>query len=100
MSLFHDTGQPLPDNAHCYRKIGPFARHLIPAPLLSSHSLKHDCWAILTVRSGDIGFVWEDGTAPRALTKGDAIVIPPSVPHHLEVDKDVEIEIAFYNRKA
>ncbi len=97
MSLFHDTGKPLPENANCYRSIGPFARHLIPAPLLSSHNLKHNCWAILTVHSGDIDFVWDDGTAPRALTQGDAIVIPPEVMHHLKAEKDVEIEIAFYN---
>ena len=89
-------GPPLPCGARAYRRIGPFGSDAIPAGLLRCHNLKAGTWGLLSVLAGSIRFHWDDETGGARLLKiGDTILIPPGVPHHLERQGSVTIEIAF-----
>ena len=89
-----------PATVEAYRTIGPFNAARLPAGLRQEHRLKEGTWARLTVLSGRIGFAWDDDTADAGeaavLEQGESIDVPPTVPHHLEVESgDFSIEIAF-----
>lgn len=87
----------LPPGAACYRHLGPFDERTIPRGLLSEHRLKPDVWGILTIEAGTIMFVWDDDVQDRsALVVGDQLIVPPRVPHHLEIVGLVSLSLAFY----
>lgn len=97
-SLHIERGPELPADARRYREIGPFDADAIPAGLFRLHRLKAGAWGIVTILSGGIRFVWDDpegGT--RDLVAGDAILVPPEVPHHLERTGPVELSISFWS---
>ncbi|WP_324261473.1 DUF1971 domain-containing protein [Altererythrobacter sp. H2] len=103
MSVQHDAGShsrfSLPPEAEVYRRIGPFDRGSLPKGLLREHSLKDGTWAQVTVLSGAVAFLWDDAGndgAGSVLERGQAITVPPLVPHHLEPkDQDFLIAIDF-----
>lgn len=91
-----DRGPALPAGARAYRRIGPFGADDIPAGLLRRHDLKEGAWGLLTVLAGSIRFRWDDEEGgSRVLKAGDTVLIPPCVPHHLEREGAVTIEIDF-----
>lgn len=92
-----DRGPTLPKDARTYRCIGPFDADAIPAGLLRRHDLKPGVWGVLTIGAGRIRFCWDDDAGgSRLLAPGDAMLIPPTVPHHLERDGSVRLSIAFH----
>lgn len=92
-----DRDPPLPAGAKSYRRIGPFDADAIPAGLLRRHDLKPGVWGVLTIAAGRIRFCWDDDRGgSRLLAPGDAMLIPPTVPHHLERDGRVSLSIAFH----
>lgn len=105
------TGKPheydrfsLPPEAKAYRTIGPFRSDSLPKGLLREHRLKAGTWGRLRVLSGEIRFVWDDeGQAQDGFVVADTapVIIPPAVPHHLELRKgDVLLEIDFLEAAA
>ena len=87
----------LPAGAVNYRSIGPFNRDTIPAGLLKRHNLKEGTWGVVTVLSGEIDYAWDDGEGGcTRLDAGQAIEVPPLVPHHLELLGDVTLAIGFW----
>ncbi len=70
-----------------YRSLGPFDAATLPQGLLREHRLKAGSWARLTVLSGAIDFHWDDGSerAPEHLEAEGSLLVPPQVPHHLEI---------------
>ena len=89
----------LPAGLQAYRSIGPFVADSLPKGLLHEHTLKAGTWARLSVHSGKIRFVWDDADyqgETEILPAGAMIVIPPTVPHHLEkTDCDFELTVQF-----
>ena len=99
--MIAERGPPLPEDARPYRRIGPFEAESIPAGLLRRHDLKPDVWGELTIAAGRIRFCWDDETGgERLLVAGDVVLVPPRVPHHLEIDGPVTLSIAFHAAKA
>lgn len=95
--MIADRGPALPALAVPYRTIGPFEADTIPAGLLRRHDLKPGVWAVLTVVFGTIRFCWDDEAGgERELVAGEAILVPPRVPHHLERRGPVTLDIAFH----
>lgn len=91
-----ERGPPLPSDARAYWRIGPLDADAIPAGLLRRHDLKDGAWGLLSIIAGSIRFHWDDDQGgSRLLKSGDTMLIPPRVPHHLERQKSVTIEIAF-----
>ena len=88
-----------PKSVKTYRELGPFDAASLPAGLLREHRTKQGTWARLSVRSGEIGFVWDDReSAPDTviLGRGDIIDVPPGVPHHLDVQRsEFSVKIEF-----
>ena len=98
MAAFADRGPPLPSDAQVYRRLGPFDVETIPAGLWRRHDLKAGVWGLLSVEAGSIRFCWDDvqgGT--RILSTGDVLLVPPTVPHHLEREGAVTISLAFHS---
>lgn len=81
------------------RRIGPFDADTLPRGLLGEHRLKPDRWGQVVVRKGRVRLVWEDASQPaQDLVAPVQVMIPPQVPHHLELLGDVELAIAFLER--
>lgn len=95
--MIADRGPPLPEDARCYRRIGPFEADTIPAGLLRRHDLKPGVWGTLHIVAGSIHFCWDDDVGGRRLLgAGDTMLVPPAVPHHLETEWPVTLTIAFH----
>lgn len=89
----------LPADVACYRRIGPFDQASLPAGLLSEHRLKHDVWGVLTLVEGSTGLVWDDSEGGQIdLVAPAGLVIPPDVPHHVDVHGPFVLEIEFHRR--
>lgn len=96
--LIAERGPALPASAACYRTIGPFNRDTIPAGLLRRHDLKPGTWGVVTIRTGSIGFAWDDAAGGTTrLDAGQAILVPPTVPHHLVPEGEVTLDIGFWS---
>lgn len=86
----------LPPALEVYRRIGPFDADSLPKGLLGEHRLKQGSWGRLTVLSGSVIFQWDEGARERRiLSEGEALMIPPEAPHHLELGGPVELAIEF-----
>ncbi len=70
----------------------------MPAGLLGQHRVAKNTWAILTVHTGALDFVFDEpGPAERFhLEAGQTHVIPPRRLHHLEIDGAVTFDVSFY----
>ncbi len=78
------------------REIGPFDAQTLPRGLLAEHRLKPGRWGRLTLRSGCVTLVWDDGAGEREMLTAPAeAMIPPERPHHLEPDGDFALTITF-----
>lgn len=92
-----ERGPALPPDARCYRRIGPFDAPSIPTGLLRQHDLKPGVWGLLAIETGSILFRWDDPQGgERRLAAGDTMLVPPTVPHHLEIAGPVTLSIAFH----
>ncbi|HMO75216.1 MAG TPA: DUF1971 domain-containing protein [Sphingopyxis sp.] len=99
--MITDRGPPLPESASCYRRIGPFEADTIPAGLLRRHDLKSGVWGLLHIVAGAVRFRWDDAAGgSRLLVAGDTMLVPPTVPHHLETGGPVTLTIAFHAPEA
>lgn len=90
----------LPSTAKAYRTIGPFGGDSLPKGLLREHRLKEGTWGRLRALSGAIRFVWDDEELEQrgfTVAEGATVIIPPTVPHHLELlgDDGLQLEIDF-----
>lgn len=95
----NSIGRPgvVPPGASCYRRIGPFDQHSLPAGLLREHRLKEDVWGVVTMLSGSIQFIWDDAAGGAVeLATPDSLVIPPDAPHHVAATGPFVLEIEFY----
>ncbi len=87
---------PLPDDAQVYRSIGPFDAQSVPRGLLGKHDLKPGAWARLCVTAGSVIFVWDDSAGGSdLLTAGVEMIVPPCIPHHLDLCGPLEFTIHF-----
>lgn len=91
-----DREPALPAEAQAYRHLGPFDADAIPKGLWGRHALKDGVWGMLSIEAGSIGFRWDDAQGGgRLLSAGDVLLIPPTVPHHLDHQGPVTITLAF-----
>lgn len=70
-----------------------------PAGLLSGHRVADGVWGRLIVRTGAVGFVFED--APDITVQvgaGDSVVIPPARYHHVVLQGPATFAVEFYRR--
>lgn len=85
-----------PEAALVYKTVGPFRGAEIPKGLLSEHRLKEDVWGRVTVVEGQLLFVWDDAQGGTAALESPAqMIVPPTVPHHLEQIETAVITVDF-----
>lgn len=86
----------LPEAAVIYRSIGPFDAQTVPKGLLGKHNLKPGAWVRLCVVAGSVRFVWDDPQGGSELvTAGIELIVPPCIPHHLELCDSLKFTIHF-----
>jgi tellurite resistance-related uncharacterized protein len=70
----------------------------MPGGLRRAHQIAAGVWGRLDVHAGSAVFAFEDAIddGPWTLTAGDAVVIPPQRPHHVEPGSDVELSVTFF----
>ena len=89
----------LPADAVCYWQSGELDQNSLPAGLTREHRLKEGTWGLLTLLSGSIGFNWDDADGgPVELSAPARMVIPPTVPHHVDARGPFTLQIEFYRQ--
>lgn len=87
----------LPVGAICYWRSGLLDQHNLPAGLMREHRLKEGTWGVLNLRSGAIEFAWDDERGGKVELSAPArMVVPPAVPHHVDVRGPFTLEIEFH----
>lgn len=87
----------LPEGLVLQRVTDEFTAQSVPSGLMRSHRLAAGVWGVLRVAVGTLIFVREAQPEARvALAAGDALVIPPEVPHHVEVGTDTRFTVEFH----
>lgn len=91
------TDSALPDGLELARTTDVFDNDTVPAGLLRAHRVASGIWARLVVRTGNVGFVFEnEPDKPMNIEAGDSVVIPPARPHHVELDGPATFVIEFH----
>lgn len=87
----------LPSGLTHVRTTDVFDNDSVPSGLLRAHRVAEGVWARLVVHSGVVTFVFEDRSdSPSVLLAGETIAIPPTRPHHLELDEPATFSVEFY----
>ncbi len=87
----------IPEGFTLARTTDVFDRDTVPNGLLRAHRVAAGIWGRLVVHDGQVRFVFEDTPdEPIAVDAGDAVVIPPSRYHHVELDGPARFAVEFY----
>lgn len=87
----------LPGAVTLHRTTDAFDSETVPTGLLRAHQIADGVWGRVCVLAGTLRFVWEDGDRPAVeLGVGDALVIPPRTPHHVEPGPGVRFLVEFH----
>jgi tellurite resistance-related uncharacterized protein len=87
----------LPPDLDLVRTTAVWDEHTVPDGLLSAHRVADGVWGQLVVRSGAVGFVFEDEPdVTHRLSTDERITIPPGRPHHVALDGPVTFVVEFY----
>ena len=87
----------IPEGFTLARTTDVFDNDTVPAGLLRAHRVADGIWGRLVVHDGQVRFVFEDRPdEPIAVSAGDAVVIPPARPHHVELDGPARFAVEFY----
>jgi tellurite methyltransferase len=85
----------LPPDVHAYRRTATFTEATTPAGLLRDHSTKPGTWARIVVEEGTLGYRLECPSTAFVLTPTNEGVIPPVVPHQVQLLGPVRFYIEF-----
>lgn len=89
----------LPEGVELVRVTDDFDETTHPAGILRAHRVADGVWARLVVRTGELGFVFEDAPGETLrVTPDRPRVIPPARLHHVEIDGPVIFALEFYRR--
>lgn len=89
----------LPGGLTLQRTTAVFDASTVPPGLLREHRIAAGVWGVVRVREGSLHFVWEVADADPAtveLSAGDAIVVPPEVPHRVELGPGARFAVEFH----
>lgn len=86
----------LPDDVALVRVTEEWDQTTVPQGLRRSHRLADDVWGRLVVRAGTVRLTFEDDQTARLVTAGEAAVLPPGRPHHVEPVDAVRFAVEFH----
>lgn len=96
MPATSSTPPVLPEGLLLARTTPEFTATTVPAALLAAHQTAEKVWGHLVVRSGSVGFTFEDDGTSWQLTAGQTMAIPPQRPHRVTPDDDAVFGVEFY----
>ncbi len=92
----NDQGR-LPTGLVLQRTTPIFTEDTVPEGLLRTHRVADGVWGRLIVRSGALGFVFEDSNDETlTVTAGNSLVIAPGRLHHVIISGPVEFAVEFH----
>ncbi|MBP1886061.1 DUF1971 domain-containing protein [Sinorhizobium mexicanum] len=81
-----------------YRITSAFDEVSLPQALLRSHTLKPGTWGVIRVHGGAVKYRADGATHAILLDRDRPGIVPPEVPHRLELSGPVNLQIEFYDR--
>ncbi|MBB4188621.1 DUF1971 domain-containing protein [Sinorhizobium terangae] len=81
-----------------YRITSAFDEASLPQALLRSHALKSGTWGVIRVHDGAVRYRADGATQAILLDRYRPGIVPPEVPHRLELAGPVNLQIEFYDR--
>ena len=81
-----------------YKTTAVWTEDSLPAAIRAAHSTKAGTWGLLRALEGSARLVFEDG--PGTVVTVDPHhpgLIPPEVPHHVELTGAVRLQVEFYH---
>ncbi len=89
----------MPEGLELVRTTALWDEHTVPAGVLSGHRVADGVWGRLVVRSGAVGFVFEDEPdVTIQVATGDTVAIPPAKLHHVVLDGPATFVVEFYRQ--
>ena len=87
----------LPEAVEPYSKSPVYDESSLPAALQNRHMLRSGTWARLHVVEGAIRFAYlEPEVQTLEVAQGDPHIVPPEVPHRVELMGRVRLYLEFY----
>jgi len=86
----------LPDNLESLGLSPEFDRDSVPDALRARHTLGERSWARLSVLSGTVTFVDLHDNRETTIAQGENSVVPPSLPHRVELGEDTRFQLEFF----
>ena len=83
----------LPDDVEPYKRTRAFTQASVPSGLLADHTTRDGVWGRIVVVAGELDYIIGDETI--ALSPGIVGIIPPTVPHRVAIDGEVEFFVEF-----
>lgn len=91
------SDRAIPTGFELARTTDIFDNDTVPAGLLRAHRVAAGIWGRLVVHTGTVTFVFEDEPdTPVSVGAGDAVIIPPARPHHVELDGPASFAVEFH----
>ncbi len=82
-----------------YRISSLFDEITLPRALLGAHALKAGTWAIVRIEEGQVRYHQDGMPDVKLLEPGMPGIVPPEIPHKLELAGPVKLRIEFYDRR-
>ncbi len=93
----HAFDRELPPGLVHVRTTDVFDNTSVPGGLLRAHRVAAGVWGRLVVHSGAVVFVFDDRPDERiTVPAGDTLSIPPTEPHHLELEVPTTFSVEFH----
>lgn len=86
----------LPDKLESLGRSPEFDRANVPEALLARHALAPHNWARVHVLNGALTFVDLEHDRSTRIAKGQSGVVPPVLPHRVELDADAHFQLEFF----
>lgn len=87
----------LPDGLQLVRTTDVFDETTVPAGLRRAHRVADGVWGRLVVHTGSVVFVFDDDPDhPITVAAGEAVAIPPTRQHHVELTGPATFAVEFH----
>ena len=89
----------MPEGLELVRTTAVWENDTVPAGVLSGHRVADGVWGQLVVRSGAVGFVFEDEPDVTIhVGTGGRVVIPPGRFHHVVLEEPASFVVEFFRK--
>ncbi len=86
----------LPGNLTAYRRTPVFSCETVPRGLLRDHKTRAGTWGRIHVLAGSVRYHVPDRAKPIVLTSARPGIIPPEMPHRVELSPDASFFVEFW----